>query len=235
MATVRCPKCGAINADGRRRLARCGRCREWLGRCRYCKHYDPRLPDCTNPSRRTDDRVLDADDVLNCPDFSSTLVTGAEAGAASWLRPGTLWLAGVGLVALAIAVSVARRPAGEPAPGPLRVAVESPASIMKDEGLDITVLVANRSEQPAREVKVIVSGKSVASLVFQYVTPEEAFLEATPKVVTAALGDMDASAIQSVAFRFLPSRAGNVVLTVVVTAANVDTPNRTPVECEVLP
>jgi len=235
MATVRCPKCGAINADGRRRLARCGKCREWLGRCRYCKHYDPRLSDCTSLSRRTDDHVLDADDVLNCPDFSSTLAAGAEAGAARRPRSGALWLVGVALLVAAIAVSVLRRPAGEPAPGPLRVAVESPSSVMKDEGLDITVLVANRSEQPARDVKVIISGRSVASLVCQYVSPEEAFLEATPKVVTAALGDMDASAIQSVAFRFLPNRAGNVALTVLVTAANLDTPNRTPVECEVLP
>jgi hypothetical protein len=234
MATVRCPKCGAINADGRRRLARCGRCREWLGKCRYCKHYDRRLGDCTSLSRRTDDRVLDADEVLNCPDFSSGLVVGAGA-AARRFRPRLLWLVGVALLVGAMAVSLLRGPPGEPAASVLRVAVDSPSSIVEDEVLEITVLVSNLSKQPAREVKVIISGKSVASLVCQYVTPEEAFLEATPKVVTAALGDMDPGAIQSVTFRFLPRRSGNFELTVVVSAANLDIPNRTPVECQVLP
>ena len=73
MATVRCPICGTINPNGRRRLARCRRCRELLGKCRYCDHYDARLLDCTHLSHRIDEKIVDPDAVLTCLDFESSL------------------------------------------------------------------------------------------------------------------------------------------------------------------
>ena len=73
MAGVRCPKCGAMNPDGQRRTARCRGCREELGKCRYCRFYDARQVDCMHEARREMDHVVDADDVANCPDFSSAL------------------------------------------------------------------------------------------------------------------------------------------------------------------
>jgi len=235
MATVRCPKCGAINPNGRRRLGRCYQCREWLGKCRYCRHYDPRLSDCTSLSRRTDEHVLDADEVLNCPDFSSALVNGLSPlpRAGSFLTTVSL----VGILALGAlgAFLVIRSFTKETPSVTLRVVVDSPPSIIQDEPLQVTVMVANQGENPAQDVRVIISGRGIAYLVCQYVTPEECFLEATPKAVTAAFGDMAPGSMQSVAFRFLPTRACNLSLSAHVTAANTPLPAVSRIECQVLP
>ena len=100
MATVQCPSCGATNPNGRRRLSRCRICREPLGKCRYCEHYDPRMLDCTHPGHRLDEPIVDADAVLNCPDFASTLAAPRPGRRASWavLRTAVLTTAAVSLL-----------------------------------------------------------------------------------------------------------------------------------------
>jgi hypothetical protein len=117
----------------------------------------------------------------------------------------------------------------------VRVGVEAPDSIVQDEGLTVTVIVANVGEEPARDLRVVLSGRSLPWLVCQYVDPEECFLEASPRAVAAALGDLPPGGIRSVGFRFLVRRAGELRLAAHVTAANLEMPAKRPVECEVLP
>lgn len=238
MAAVKCPKCGAINPHGHRRTARCVRCYEALGKCRYCRHYDFRIGDCVSTARRSDDRVLDADEMLNCLEFSSVL-TERAAGPAGWKSaPRRLWvvLAAVVLSAAAAAgVIRALGPAPETKQASVRAGVEAPESIVQDEGLTVTVAVANEGQEAVRDLRVIVAGRSLPWLVCQYVTPEECFLDASPKAVSAALGDLPPGEIRTVAFRFLANRAGDLQLTAHVTGANLETPTKLPIECQVLP
>ena len=98
MAIVRCPRCGTINPNGRRRLARCRRCHEELAGCRYCTYYDPRLMDCTHPARPDWLRIVDARESLNCADFTSMLTGGpARRQLLRVIRTGSM--AGLGVMA----------------------------------------------------------------------------------------------------------------------------------------
>jgi len=235
---VRCPKCGAIVPDGHRRTARCGRCHEALGKCRYCEHYDFRIADCVSTARRSDDRVLDADEALNCLEFSSVLVGRGAAIAGRGTTPRRLWvLAAAVVLGAAAAAGVMRslEPPAETQGASLRVAVDVPETVIQDEGLTISVIVANEGKAEARGVRVILAGRSVAGLICQYVTPEECFLDASPKSVAAALGDLPSGEMRQVSFQFLTTRAGDLKLAAHVTGANLETPKKLPIECQVLP
>jgi len=232
--TVRCPRCGTINPDGRRPLARCRRCHEALGKCRYCHHYDARIADCTHPSRPADEHISDADEVLNCPLFASRL-TGAPAPRAL----GRLVRTGFLAAALAtLGIIVALRLLSGPSPPPaaaLRVSASVPASSFQEEGFPLVVLVKNESDHRARDVRVRVSGRSLAHLTCQYCDPPEAFLEASPQQLLAALGDLPPGEIGAVTFQFTAGGAGEFTLAILVTAANLPAPARASVSGEVLP
>ncbi len=236
MATVRCPKCGTLNPNGRRRLARCYKCHEALGKCRYCKHFDLRILDCVNVNRRLDDHVTDPDEVRDCPDFVSRLTEGGVVRArptravikglvAVWV----LGLAGFGAFFLVRAFTQ-ETPATS-----LRVSADAPSSVLEDEVLSVTVLVANQGGATARDVRVTLTGRGMTNLICQAVTPEECYWESTPTTVIAALGDMETGTIQSVSYRFLPAKPCLVSLTARVTAANIRMPVLSRVECRVLP
>jgi hypothetical protein len=105
----------------------------------------------------------------------------------------------------------------------------------QDSGFDVTVLVRNEAEHPAREVEVHISGRSMSYLSCQYTEPPEAFLEGTPRMVRALLGDLEPGQIGSVLFHFLASRTGELDLAAYVTAANVQGTEKVPVEGEVVP
>jgi hypothetical protein len=235
VATVRCPKCGAINPDGRRRLGRCGRCHEALGKCRYCRHYDPRMMDCTHLSRRTDERIVDADAVLDCPDFSSLLVT---AGLPSFFHRPLVRTTLLGLVlAVPVLLGLLRLLTPPPPPPPAAIKVSAratPASFLED-GFDVTVFVHNQADHPATEVRVFVSGRSMSHLICQYVDPPETFEDASPRATSAFLGDLQPGQIKSVQFHFRSTRASELALVTHVTAANLDVLTRVPLSCEVLP
>jgi len=243
VATVRCPKCGTINPNGRRRLARCRRCHEALGKCRYCEHYDFQMQDCTHPAREPGVRVLDADEVLNCAEFSSTLTTTGAALRRVVLVP---WAGRparrLGFLAMVVALAGALAVvhtywAGSRAvpPALLRVAVSAPPVSFQDEGFDVNVLVLNEADYPAREVKVFISGRSLRHLTCQSVEPPEAFLEASPQVVCALVGNLGPGEIGSTVFHFLSAKSGELDLSAHVTAANVEGPQTLPMEGEVIP
>ena len=236
MATVRCPKCGTINPNGRRRLARCRRCREALGKCRYCEHYDPRMQDCTHPARESGVRVLDADEVLNCPEFSSTLVAGAP-GRRRLLRVlRTALVAIVGTLLLMLgAIRVYHRVTELPPPVLLRASVSAPAVSFQDDGFDVTVLVRNQAEHAARQVEVIISGRSMRHLTCDRVEPAEAFLGGSGQSVRALVGDLQPREIGSLLFHFTAQETGEMDLAAHVIAANVEGSVRVPIEGEVVP
>jgi hypothetical protein len=233
VTTVRCPKCGTINPDGGRRLARCRSCHEALGKCRYCRYYDPRQLDCTHLARRTDERILDADEVLNCPDFETTLAGRPPSRLVPILRT-TLLSAALGLgFMLGLIRLVGPRKA--PPPAFLRTSVTAPATVFQEEGLEIKMFVRNEAEQPASDIRVYISGRSMRQLICQSVEPAEAFEEATPQYACAWLGELGPGEIGTVSFRFSANVTGKLDLAARVTAANVSTPDTTPIECEIVP
>lgn len=174
MPTVRCPRCGTINPNGRRPLARCRLVR-----------------------------------------------TGFLAAA----------LAGLG-------IAVALRFLSGPSPPPeaaLRVSASVPASSFQEEGFPLVVLVKNESDHRARDIRVRVSGRSLAHLTCQYCDPPEAFLEASPQQLLAALGDLPPGEIGAITFQFTAGGTGEFTLVILVTAANLPAPARASVSGEVLP
>jgi len=231
--TVRCPKCGTVNPNGRRRLSRCRSCHESLGKCRYCQHFDLRLLECSHPFRRTDERVLDADEVLNCPEFT-TLLAGR-------LPPTGPHVARTIIVAVVLAAAVlllaARllRPRELPPPAALRVSVSNPESSFREDRLEFKVLVLNQSNRPARDVRVYLTGSSMKDLLCEYVDPPESFEEATPQRACAWLGPLEPGQIGTILFRFRPNCTGTLHLAAFVTASNLEVPAQTPIKCEVMP
>ena len=235
MTTVRCPRCGTTNPNGRRRLAYCRRCHEALGKCRYCKHYDFRLADCTHLSRRTDERIVDPDDMLNCVEFSSVLSGTAGPVVTPRHRLNPILLLGALALAAAIVLPNLLTQPTETASTWLRTAVDAPPTVTQDEDLPVTVMVSNQGKQPARDVHVFVSGRSLSNLICQYTAPAEAFVEASPRVVCATLGNVPPGEVRSVAFHLSASRPGQLKLTVHITAANLATTGKLAIECQVVP
>jgi len=233
VTTVRCPKCGTINPDGRRRLARCYSCREALGKCRYCLYYDPRQLDCVHPSRRTDERVLDADEVLNCPEFATCLTPGIAQAVAPFLRTAAIGIA-VGL-ALMFGLTRLAAPPAPPEEASLRTSVSAPVTVFREEELEIKVFVLNQSDQPAREVRVQLSGRDLRKLTCQDVDPPDCFEEAIPQRVSALMGDLGPGEITAVTFRFTSESIGRLNLAAYVTAANLAKLHTTEIKCEIVP
>ena len=236
MATVQCPICGTTNPNGRRRAARCRRCRETLGKCRYCHHYDARLLDCVHPAHPMEDRIVDADAELNCLEFDSILVTAGPAPRRllALLRTALIAVAAT----LAVMFGVIRLHGGLTRPLPpvlLRASVSTPPVSFQDSGLDVKVLVRNEADHPARDVEVRISGQSMLHLTCQYVRPSEAFLNATRRSVSALLGDLEPGEIGSVVFHFVAAQPGELDMTAHVTAANMEGPQKLSIEGEVVP
>lgn len=231
MAAVRCPKCGAVNPNGRRRLARCRLCHEQLGKCRYCEHYDPRLLDCTHLARRTDEKIVDADAVLDCPEFSSLLARRRlpYGGARAVLRT-TL------IAAVLVASAFALKHLLEPAEAPLvllRVSARAPESCFQEDGFPVQVFVSNQTQDVAQNVRVFLSGSGLRTLTCQSVTPSEAFLEETPTAVCAGMGNLRPGEIGTVEFHFVANQCGEVALTALVVADNLPAPTKLHIEGEV--
>jgi hypothetical protein len=218
VTAVRCPKCGEMAPDGQRRGVRCHACREYLRKCRYCAHYDFDSVDCINIHRREQDHVVDADEVLDCPEFVS-LLTSARAGRAWYLPARTYAIAaGLTLAAALGAIHMARGPQVTPSL-PISASVSAPDLTMKEDGLDVTVMVFNPSDQPAEGVEVLITGKDISRLTCQSVIPPEAFLEVGPRRAAAAVGELLPGEQRSVTFHFAARRTGEVTLTASVTMA----------------
>jgi len=233
MAAVRCPICGTINPDGGRRLARCASCHEALGKCRYCVHYDSRLLDCTHLARATNERVLDADEMLNCPQFGTRLPASAPARRILPLIRTLVIGAAVGLgLMFGLSRLVARK---APHSTPLRTSVSAPASLFGEEPLEIKVFVQNQADQPAEDVRVALAGRGMRSLTCQSVDPAECFEEATPQRVTAYLGEIAPGDVGIVVFRLSTGSTGRFPINAVVTATTMEVPDQTQIEIEVVP
>ena len=232
VATVRCPKCGAVNPNGRRRLSRCRACHEKLGKCRYCEHYDPRTLDCTHLARRTDEKILDADAVLDCPDFSS-LLTGRKLLFPALRAVLRTTLIAVVLIASAFVLKLLLEPA-EPPPVLLKASARAPESCFQEDGFPVQVFVSNRTEQVAQNVRVFLSGSGLKTLTCQSVTPSEAFVEETDTAVCAGLGNLRPNEIRTVAFQFVANQCGEVSLTALVVADNLPTPTKLNIEGEIV-
>ena len=233
MPVVRCPRCGAVNPYGARPLARCQNCREALAKCRYCRHYDARQADCMHPSRAPDERVLDADEMLNCPYFASTLVSGGPSRARPLFRTlGVALLAGLVMAFVLWRLAVGPTPA---AAATLKADVTAPTSAFQEEGLEITVNVINQADQPAREVLIRLAGPGMGALECQGVTPAECPVETGARHVLVLLGDLEPGQATAVSFRLAATHTGKQQLTTQVTAANVERPTLVPIECEIMP
>jgi hypothetical protein len=235
MAAVRCPKCGTINPNGHQRLARCARCREALGKCRYCHFFNARMIDCTHPARPEELRIVDLDQVLNCRDFT-TLLTPSPPRERLFRLLRTAAIAVVAsLVVMLGAVRLYRLVTQVPPPVLLDAAVSVPEECYQESGLDITLLVKNKADHAAKDVQVVISGQTMPRLTCQYVEPPEAFAEATSKSTSAWLGEIAPGDIASVSFHFQPQKAGKVDLLARVVAENMEGPTRIHIDTEVLP
>lgn len=232
MTAVRCPQCGTISPDGNRRLARCASCHEPLGKCRYCRYFDPRLLDCTHLARATHERILDPDEALNCPQFSTRLTLGPSRSLLPFVRTVAIGL----VVGLGLMLGLSRLTAPRPPPEvSFRTSVSAPESVFGEDPIEIKVFALNESEKLAEEVRISIGGRGVRRLTLQSVEPPECFEDATPQRVTAYLGELQSGEIGSVIFRFTASDAGRLDLAAYVTATNLPAPEKAPISCEVVP
>jgi hypothetical protein len=184
-------------------------------------------------ARRSDERILDADEVLNCAYFQTALTDRPLSRALPLLRAISISVVlGLGLMLGLLRLVSPRR---APPPASLRTSVSAPATAFQEEGLEIKVLVRNEADQPAHDIRVILSGRSMRYLVCQAVDPAEAFEEATPQYVSAWLGDVEPGEIGAASFRFTSNTIGKLDLAAHITATNVSVPTKTPIECEVMP
>ena len=184
-------------------------------------------------ARATHERIVDADEVLNCPDFATGLVTQPVRGIWARLRTPLVGVAvGLGLMLCLIRLV---GPRSAPPPIELRTSVGTPDSIFQEDLLEIKILVCNEADHPAKDVRVVLSGRSMRGLLCQSVDPPEAFEEATAQYASAWVGDLESGQIGGVTFRFSASGTGKLDLAAHVTAANLPVPSVTPVHCEIVP
>jgi hypothetical protein len=192
--------------------------------------------DCTHPARREDLRVLDADAVLNCLDFSSTLLISEEVQRSLWPVVRTAMIAIAltlgGMFGMIRLYGALMQP---PPPVLLRTSVSTPSVTFQESGFDVKVLVLNEADRPARDVTVFIRGRSMAYLTCQSLEPPDAFVEESPQLTCALIGDLQPGEIGSVGFHFLASQPGELDLVAQVTAANVVGPQKMPIEGEVVP
>jgi hypothetical protein len=194
--------------------------------------------DCTHPAHRLDEPIVDADAVLNCPEFESTLAGPRLGGWAPWalLRTAVLTTAAVLLFLFGL-IRFYGGPGEPPPPVMLKAsATAAPVSFL-DRGLDVSVLVRNEADNPARDVHITILGRSMRHLTCQYVDPPECYAEAEgpPRSACAQLGDIESGGIRSVLFHFVAARAGELDLTAHVSAANLEGIEKLPIEGEIVP
>lgn len=175
--------------------------------------------------------MLDADEVLNCPFFSS-LLTSRPLHRRPFVGATAIGVvAGLGVMfGLIFLVSPRRAP-----PVTLQAEASAPPTVFQEEGLEIKVSVVNRGKQPARHVRIRLAGPEIRDLTLQAVEPQEVLEESTAQYVLALLGDIEPGESGSALFRFTSQRTGPLKLTAMITAANVPRPTTIPVESEVMP
>ncbi|MBE9566934.1 MAG: hypothetical protein IMF16_09310 [Proteobacteria bacterium] len=185
-------------------------------------------------TRGTNEKILDADAVLNCSEFSSLLVTGESIGWLTWRRVWKTAALAVAVAAIFAGVRWFQAPRTAP-PVLLKTSLRVPATSFQDEGFEVTVFVRNQADHPARSVEVLISGRSMNHLICQWVDPSEAFMEASSKSVRTLLGDLEPGEIRSVQLHFSATKPGELDLTAHITAANLETPARLRISSEVIP
>jgi len=115
------------------------------------------------------------------------------------------------------------------------IAVYSAMVSFVDAGFDVSVLVRNEADHPARDVHITILGRSMRHLTCQYVDPPECYAEGPPRSACAQLGDIESGGIRSVLFHFMAARAGELDLTAHVSAANLEGVEKLPIEGEIVP
>lgn len=192
--------------------------------------------DCTHPGHRLDEPIVDADAVLNCPDFASTLAAPRPGRRASWavLRTAVLTTAAVSLLLFGL-VRFYGGPGDAPPPVMLKASASVPSVSFLDDGFDVSVLVQNEDDHLARDVRITLLGRSMRHLTCQYMDPPECYAEGPPRAACAQLGDLEPSEIRSVLFHFMAAQAGELDLRAQVTAANLEGVEKLSIEGEVVP
>jgi len=188
--------------------------------------------DCTHTARRPDEKIVDADAVLDCPEFSSLLARRRLPFRAPRAALRTTLIAMV-LIASAFALRHLLEPAEAP-PVLLRANARAPESCFQEDGFPVQVFVSNQTEDVAQNVRVFLSGSGLKTLTCQSVTPSEAFLEETPTAVCAGMGNLRPGEIGTVEFHFVANQCGEVALTALVVADNLPTPTRLDIQGEIL-
>jgi hypothetical protein len=122
-----------------------------------------------------------------------------------------------------------------PIESPLSTKVKAPSVSFRDEGFDVTVRVANWAEYPAEGVTVAIKGRTMPRLVCTSVDPPDCYLERSPRVLTAFIGDLAPGEIRVVSVHFMAERAGELHLMAQVTADNMQGGGRTFITGEVVP
>jgi hypothetical protein len=103
MVVLKCPKCGRLCREGLVPWPRCARCHEQLLKCRYCRHYDAQLLDCTSLHRADEPPIRDPDAYLACPYHSSRLKPVEKVVRRRVWMPGIAFVVVAGLIAFAAA------------------------------------------------------------------------------------------------------------------------------------
>jgi hypothetical protein len=219
VAIVRCPKCGAVTPGGHHQGERCHACHEALTKCRYCRFYDARALDCMHESRATEDHVSDADEVLNCPMFSSRL-PGLEARRHWYALSRTSIITIVLTLAVAMAVLNSMRRPAPTAALPLSVSMSAQETVVQDDGLEVAISVVNTGEEMAKGVEIGFTGRGMGGLECQSVTPQECFVAATPHSVRLSLGDVPPGEMRQASVHFACKRTGKLTLAASATMAN---------------
>jgi len=235
VAEVRCPKCQVVLTDGHRRPARCPACHEALVSCRYCRFYDPALQDCTHLSRREIDHVMDVDEIVDCPDFASTLrPTPAHLTRRALLRTTITTMVVASLIAFTVIFAVRRAAVPPEAKLPFRLAVSLPDSVMKDEELELTVTLLNTTEDTIQNVEVRITGRGMTMLTFDSLTPAEN-LSSTSARTLSVTAEIPGGEEQKFVFRFHANRPGKLPLSVTATMPTIEGARVATVESEIIP
>ncbi len=118
---------------------------------------------------------------------------------------------------------------------PVALQVSAPDSVMKEDGLELTVSLTNQGKEALQEVEVQIAGQGMRLLTCQSVTPPESYWEARRGMVIAKVESLAPGDRCELGFKFTAKRAGQVSLAVSATAAATAATKMAKVKSEVVP
>jgi len=199
-----------------------------LHRCRYCLHFDPRVLACEHPNILPVERVLDPDEIRDCPYFVYLPTRKARAKKSLLRLSLETWRVVVFLVICfgLLYVGLGKYITGGGGETVLEARLEEPGTVMMDETFDLVARIENKGKRAAKGITFRFGKETLGAVELMEVDPPlppEAWKE-TKTEVAINIGGLPTGEAYLLRFTFRPLKTGRFPFRIVVFAENTRAP-----------